>query len=131
MRLDLVTQSWTERQAFLYAEVVLDVRGGLQAPIRDVRIADAANVAARRAGDEVVEALERIGAEIVRRLVRAQAQGVELHAGANRVLAAHVIEVRRDGRRRRAPRAGQLLAARRKGIEHANRGRLQDRLQRV
>src|SRR5439155_1495608 len=72
MRLNLVTQSWAERQTFLYAEVVLDVRGGLQAPIRDVRIADAANVAARRAGNEVVEALERIDAEIARSIVRAK-----------------------------------------------------------
>ena len=111
MGLRLVAQAGGQRQPLAHADVVLDVERPLQVEVVDVRIADPPRVAARPPGLERGQALERVGAEIVRRVVRVERSGVEPHAAADRVDAAHVIEIRREVDRPGAAAAGDLRAA--------------------
>ncbi len=128
MRLQFVTETRTERQVLADADVVLDVDAAEQRAVAQPGVADAPRVAARRAGEKVVDRFERVGAEIVRGLVRVVPCAVEIHAGAKRVDAADVVEVRHHVQRTRAASAALLRAAAGLGVDDLDRRQFDRRL---
>src|SRR5687768_15443979 len=109
MRLSFVADARAQRQVPADPDVVLQVEAGLYVRVGNVRIARAFREAPRSAQLELSQALERVGPDIVRPIVRAVRSRVQLQAGADRVDAAHVVEIRKQVERLRPHPALPLL----------------------
>ncbi len=120
MCLRFVAQAAAQRQVAAQTIVVLRVERTLDVAVFELRIANAARVAARPAGRIGLETFKGVGAEIVRAVVRFPLRHIDLRAGAEGVIAADVIEVRTQHQRLRMLSAGQLRAAAGEGVEHAD-----------
>ena len=127
MRLRFITQAGTDREIAADAEVVLHVDPGVDRRVGDRRIADPPGEVARLPGLECGEAVERVGAEVVRVERRVPRSAVDEDARAQRVSPAHVVEIRGERERRRAPLARHLRAAGGECIEHLNGRRVDHR----
>ena len=88
--------------------------------IDDQRIADALREVARPAVQERLAVGKGEGAEIIRGAVGAIVAALELDAGAHGVDAAHVVQIRRQLDVLLVDAAGDLRAAARDAVEHAD-----------
>ena len=120
VRLHFVAQAGTERQVRAQPHVVLHVDAALEMRIDDQRIADALREVAGPAVQERLAVGKGEGAEIVRGAVGAVVAAFELDAGAHGVDAAHVVQVRRQLDVLLVDAAGDLRAAARDAVEHAD-----------
>src|SRR5207247_110189 len=118
----LVPDAHTEGEVSANTRVVLKVQGSLQGVEADIRVADASCVASGTSRDERVETLERVRPEIIRGRVRPNAASIDLHAGAKRMNAAHVVEIRANSEAPRTLPTLQLRPARCERLVHTNRG---------
>jgi hypothetical protein len=114
-------QAGAEREAAAEPDVVLHVRAALHIEVRDVRVADPPRVAPWRAGLVGLEAFEGVGPEVVQALVGAVPLRNEQDAGADRMNAAHVVEIRGRVDADDVASAGTLLPAAREGIVDGRR----------